>query len=756
MSLALCIVAANILPSCTKSHDSIMQGDSSVNNGLQTQVEFSPEEYERAMFIPGTAVVKFSEQMTQQIERGLADPMSSISADLGFSHMERLFPDAGEWEPRTRAEGLHTFYLVDFDPQISLSKAQALMESVDGVEIVEKRHQIKSTAYTNDPRYSSSWEYTSADYSIHVEEAWPYTMGDPRVIVCVVDDGIQQDHEDLAWNCSKVDNYNFVKNNTTIVAGDHGTHVGGTIGAVGNNGVGFVGIAGGDYKAGKRGVTLLSAQVFQGNSSARSFENAIKWGADHGAVISQNSWGNNYDFNGDGVLSGQELQYALNDKISSSIKAAVDYFIKYAGCDNKGEKLPDSPMKGGIVVFAAGNDGIVNGVPANYDPIISVGCSNKNGRLSSFSNHGPWVDICAPGESTFSTVPGNKYASMSGTSMACPHVSGSLALLLSNFLDMDVTNADLEEILKAGATHGLINCNGKDMGPYLNVYASLQYGMEKYKRAYNNDPVIETPYQGDFVFRQWETVSIPFYITDPDGDRLSVKSEIEGRGRFVQSEENEDQYNFSLLCELVNDFTPKNARIVAEDNYEGYAEYSFTYQVLKNRAPELAKQQDDLLLPSSGKVQVDLAPAFTDADEEKLTYSVNVNPSNLVKATLDGSNLTLQKLGNGLSTVTVTAKDYMGEVAKMSFKTLSRDENYEVDYYPNPVKDFLNIRTASVSKSNVDVTILSASGALMFKQTLECSAFNPGRVDMTTYAPGQYTLKLVVSGKEYQDVIIKR
>lgn len=75
----------------------------------------------------------------------------------------------------------------------------------------------------------------------------------------------------------------------------------------------------------------MSAQVFQGNSTASSFQNAIVWGADNGAVISQNSWGNDYDFDGNGVLSAYEKDYALRDRISSSMAAAIDYLSLMPG-----------------------------------------------------------------------------------------------------------------------------------------------------------------------------------------------------------------------------------------------------------------------------------------------------------------------------------------------------------------------------------------------------------------------------------------
>lgn len=753
LPLTLLVGTAAIFSSCSKSEQVFSAKDGNRNPGLQTQTPYTQDEIDRAIYIPGSVIVKFTAETADAIEKRNDSPLEPVSEDLGLRHMERLFPDAGEFEERSRAMGLHQYYIVDFDTSVPLAKAQSLLESVSGVESFEKRNVICLADATNDAYYSYLWEY-SGTYSIHVEEAWGYTTGDPSVVVCVVDEGVQLDHEDLAWNCGSV-HYNFVANNSTIVAGDHGTHVAGTIAAVGNNGKGIAGIAGGDYARGRKGTTIISSQVFQGNSSAYSFQNAIKWGADNGAVISQNSWGNSYDFDNDGQLSEYEKNYALNDKISASMAAAIDYFIQYAGCDKNGEQKPDSPMKGGVVVFAAGNDGLANGVPAHYEPVIAVGSTGRTGRLSTFSNYGDWADICAPGEVICSCVPSGQYAQMNGTSMACPHVSGGLALLLAMFGKEGFTNEDLTDILLSGANPDIINCSGKSMGPYLDLLGSLEYGIEKYKRADNNAPVIETSYDGDFRFRQWENVSIEFTVSDPDGDRVEVTSEVEGRAKIAPGTA-ADTYVFTLMCELVTDFTPKKAKITATDMYGGICEKEFTYQVVENQAPFASGFFMDAVMPASGELNVSADGVFEDPDDEPLSYTATVSPSGIVKVSVDGNTVKIQKQQDGLATVTVTAKDYMGAKASASFKVLSRDESSPFDYYPNPVKDFLNIRTSGMQPEDVQVRISPVNGAAMFDGVVSCSAFEPGRIDMTNYAPGQYTLKVNLQGKEYSNMIVKR
>ena len=314
---------------------------------------------------------------------------------------------------------------------------------------MEGQRKIASLGF-NDPRLSDQWNLiNNAEGSsyrkgadINVSEVWEkFTVGRPEVIVGLVDGGADLAHPDLARNCipgNGEGSWNFVDNNDKIVAHQHGTHVAGIIAAINNNGMGVCGVAGGDDAAGKSGVKLLSCQIFQtnpatGKDRGGNTASAVTWAADHGAVIINNSWGYTPDANGDGKISDSEKETYLKAKISAADKAALDYFIKYAVCDNDGNQRSYSPMKGGVAIFAAGNDAIANGIPANYEEVIAVGAIGPNGARASYSNYGDWVDICAPGgdsryASVLSTIPSSKYGSLSGTSMACPHVTGVAAV----------------------------------------------------------------------------------------------------------------------------------------------------------------------------------------------------------------------------------------------------------------------------------------------------------------------------------------
>lgn len=476
------------------------------------------------IYVPGEAYVYFSEDMTEMIESDLsAGTLRTKSAELnmtldalGILEIKRLFPHAGEFEPRTRKEGLHRWYIVRYSDDIPHTKVESDFMTVPGVDIVEPVRQIKINDFNDlDSKLWGLDNTKTPGIDINVLPVWNgFTTGNPDVVVSVVDEGVDLYHEDLSANCLKSGHYNSVDDNSAIIAGDHGTHVAGTIAAVSNNGKGVAGIAGGDHANGKAGVKILSCQIFKdnpdgttktGNSAA-----AIKWGADNGAVISQNSWGYNYDLDGDGKFSADELERAKNAKVSSADKQAIDYFIKYAGCDNAGNQLPNSPMKGGVVIFAAGNEALFNAAPGNYSEVVAVGSVASDGTRSSFSNYGDWVDIAAPGSGIYSTLPDNRYGDMSGTSMACPHVSGVAALIVSHFGGPGFTNEMLKERLIGSANTSVLS-PAYQIGGLVDAYGAFVYG-----KQVDVEPVtdLETEGIGNSINLSWTVPS------DSEGDAV--------------------------------------------------------------------------------------------------------------------------------------------------------------------------------------------------------------------------------------------
>ena len=247
----------------------------------------------------------------------------------------------------------------------------------------------------------------------------------------------------------------------------------GCIAAINNNETGICGIAGG--QDGNGGVRIMSCETLrddpdddtktlQGNSAE-----AMVWAADNGAVIMNNSWCTRYDSEEDAMKGG----------VSGPLKNAIDYFIQYAGCDMDGNQLPDSPMKGGVVFFGAGNQAQRIGWPAAYEPVIAVAATSASFTRAYYSNYGDWVDICAPGgdyelgNQIFSCINNGKYGLMQGTSMSCPQVTGVAALIASYFGGVGFTNEMLKERLLGGARHII---DGMQIGPFVDALGAFAYG----------------------------------------------------------------------------------------------------------------------------------------------------------------------------------------------------------------------------------------------------------------------------------------
>ena len=463
------------------------------------------QRYPASSFEQGHVRLQLTDQMTDLAE---TDPEAfhDLLSAIGVKSVERTFPYAGKFEKRTRMAGLHRWYDVYFDEEVTLTKAGeelSLIENLGYVEYRPKTVRIESQNVGwrsnspglmtpdkplsakakldifNDPMLSKQWHYyndgsflgTKAGCDINVLPVWKdITTGRPDVVVSVVDGGVDFRHEDLADNMwrdpdypdSLVCGFNFVYRDRPVSGEDHGTHVAGTIAAVNNNGIGVAGVAGGNKAAGLPGVKVMSCQIFIADSDRVSGNGAtaIKWGADHGAVISQNSWG---------YTGGTK-------KIPQSDKAAIDYFNQYAGIDEYGNQT--GPMKGGVVFFSAGNSNWYYDGLSGYEGCVAVGAVDAKYHRAGYSNYGDWVDVAAPGGDSdygpiiLSTIRNNKYEYYEGTSMACPHVSGVAALVVSVLGGEGFTRDMLIDRIVNNTTD-LSQYGTTDIAGLLNAYAAI-------------------------------------------------------------------------------------------------------------------------------------------------------------------------------------------------------------------------------------------------------------------------------------------
>lgn len=648
--------------------------------------------------------------------------------------MERLFADNGCAE-RTRKAGLDLWYIIRFEG--SAEQVAEDFGEIAGVNHVEIPRRITkvggmsrksgtpwrkllalpkaapSNYPFNDPLFAEQWPLYNdgsvypeavAGADINIIPAWTKTAGRSDVIVAVVDEGVEYTHPDLAGNMWSGIGKNFCdRDNDDITWGEgHGTHVAGTIAAVSNNGIGISGIAGGT--GGGNGAKIMSCEIFHptdgrydANSNATA--DAIKYAADNGAVICQNSWG--YEA---GTMS---LNQWINQDLA--VKEAIDYFIRYAGMSPDGE-TQTGPMAGGIVLFAAGNEySRLASYPAAYEPCISVAAISCAYEAAWYTNYGSTIDICAPGGGeaanfvnnigydegyNLSTLPtnlkngdrftytdyfGNKktttidyvsttvgYGYMHGTSMACPHVSGVAALIVSQFGAPGFTNEQLKEKLFSTA---------RDIDSY----------------------------QGQ--------------VYDGSGTYAGKIGKLVDAGAALDSGEVppvSDQPTITPAAGQSDTFS------LAED-----AVKTLTYT--------LAHYTDWSLNDPTGKI----------------TKSID---GNVVTLTIDAS-----QYAAGSYTAELLAMNGTKTAKRTIAYTVSKGDNptgISMDFYPNPCTDVLNILPNYSGESTI--RIRNSMGTEVMNITLGLINEEPVKLDVSGLASGTYLVQVTYNGIQITRTIVKR
>jgi thermitase len=307
----------------------------------------------------------------------------------------------------------------------SVTQAVREYQNNPNVEYAEPNYLYHADWTPNDPYFSTQqW----GPQKVQAPAAWDITRGSSSVRIAIVDTGVQYNHPDLSGKV--VLGHDYVDGDNDPYDGNgHGTHCAGIAAAVTNNSTGIAGMA--------PNASILAVRVLDSNGSGTldAVANGIIYAADNGAKVISLSLG--------GSVGSTTLQNAVN----------------YAW------------NKGAVIVAAAGNSGIsAPSYPAYYSNAIAVAATTSSDVKASYSNWGSWVDVAAPGSSIYSTYPTNTYTSLSGTSMATPHVAGLAGLLAAQGRSNSNIRAAIQNTADPISGTGTYWTYGR-----INAYRAVQY-----------------------------------------------------------------------------------------------------------------------------------------------------------------------------------------------------------------------------------------------------------------------------------------
>lgn len=309
----------------------------------------------------------------------IARPVPGASIDVASAapgcRLERVIPETGEWVIST--SGGHD------------GIAAARLADSGQFQYVEPDWVVSLQGFVpNDSQFGSQWHHVR----LSSPEAWQVWRGEPGVTVAVVDSGVQLNHPELAPVL--VSGYNSASKTAQADGGDvsdisnisHGTAVAGCIGAIGNNGIGVAGM-GWDLRI----MPIRATNEGSGSAVLSSVLAGVRWAADHGARV---------------------INVSYSGVSSSSVQTTGAYVRD----------------RGGILVWASGNNGSVLGAASDWPDVVIVGAIDKNDQRPTWGNYGPALDVVAPGVSILTTNKGSQYGYHEGTSFAAPLVAGLLGL----------------------------------------------------------------------------------------------------------------------------------------------------------------------------------------------------------------------------------------------------------------------------------------------------------------------------------------
>jgi subtilisin family serine protease len=444
-----------------------------------------------------------------------------------------------------RLKTSQNIFLLDFK-NLEINEAQIDEYLIRfNLEVVEKNYIYETSSAPNDLYFPFQWSMNNvgknspisnsvAGVDIDLLGSWKMAIGNPSLKISVIDTGIDYNHEDLKDNIwvneselngmvgvdddgngyvDDIHGYNFVDNNgNPIDKNGHGTHCAGVIGAISNNDIGIVGIL--------KNVKMVPVQFLSesGSGTTANAIQAVAYATKVQSDVISNSWGGG----GYSELLKREIEIARDQGI---------YFVVAAG--NNGS-----------------NNDVKNVYPADYDVenVITVASHSSSGKLASNSNYGVEnVDIAAPGVLIYSTLPENKYGYKSGTSMATPHVSAAIGMLL-----------DFEGRLGFDEMKNRLKETGVPEPSYLGKISS---GGRLHLKNFLEDFRTEVERPDELAWNE-HYLSEPFESAHPYSDNLSYERKITIPGaKFIIVEieqmELEDHFDFLKIYSGDGEFIEK-------------------------------------------------------------------------------------------------------------------------------------------------------------------------------------------------------
>ena len=424
--------------------------------------EPAPGKRQRARFVPGEVLVRYKTESVAKSRQGAS--RVTTREGLGIPIQVERF---------TASDLIEGLRLARVPPNQTLAAVAALKRQPDVLD-AEPNYLFQGAVIPNDPRWNDLLSMSQID----APTAWNTNTGSKSIVVAVVDQGIDINHEDLAANIwtnpapgsipgitNDLHGYNFLNGNGNVFSGsaveDHASHVAGIIGAVGNNGKGVVGV--------NWAVSLMSLKFLDTDNfgEAKHALSACTY-----AKQMRDLWQSSGGTQGANIrvvnasFGGGPYSHLFEDAVSQLNNSGI-LFVAAAG--------NFSPTNVHPTTLVPNND-LVPQYPSNFNGpnVVAVAATTGPDDLASFSHFGALtVDLGAPGQGILSTVPGAiPYKKFDGTSMAAPHVSGAAALLWAQNPNLTVQQVKNLLLLNGDVSSAL---TGRTLtGRRLNVGRSFQ------------------------------------------------------------------------------------------------------------------------------------------------------------------------------------------------------------------------------------------------------------------------------------------